>query len=126
MSNTKSWAICNRDEKRLLLNEADGAFVEFGDSGPGGQPRRFALTGISATGLSFNVTDGDGIARGATFADAVVRLGSFDVRGPLEIVHVTEEDETPPFCGARFDPASEGELRKLKEGMKEIEDARSR
>ena len=106
---------CRRRTRRFTIDSAQNIWVEFEYPSHGGQPHRLPLVDISASGISFALTDDAPLLEsGTSLPDVVIHIESSEMRGDLLILHVTPVPDHSTVCGALFYPSDDTELVKLK------------
>jgi len=106
---------CRRKTRRFPFNSGQNVWVEFEYPSQGGQAHRLPLVDISASGISFALTNELPLLEsGTSLSGAVIRVESSEMRGDLLILHVTPVPDGLTVCGALFYPSNDAELVKLK------------
>ena len=106
---------CRRKTRRFPVGSGQKVWVEFEYPSHGGQSHRLPLVDISASGISFALTNELPLLEsGTSLSDVVLHVESSEMRGDLLILHVTPVADRPMVCGALFYPSDDTELVKLK------------
>lgn len=106
---------CRRRTRRFTVNSGQNIWVEFEYPSRGGQSHRLPLVDISASGISFALTNELPLLEsGTSLPDVVIHVESAEMRGDLLILHVTPVPGGATICGALFYPSDDTELVKLK------------
>ena len=79
---------------------------------------------MSETGLSFECVSGmPGMQFGSVLADALVRVGSHEVRGCLTLSHATPSFAGATLCGGMFQPQTKADRNRFDQivcGLREL------
>jgi len=113
-----------RAQTRYSVLADDRARIEFVYPTPNGKTYSMPLANLSASGLSFGLSEGDtavALEEGVTLPDAVIRIGDCKIRGELLVMHVTTGSDSRYVCGALFYPATDTDLVKLKSAVAGME-----
>jgi hypothetical protein len=101
-----------REEARYGLPRDLGAEVEI--DGTDGAHHCLPLAEISVGGFAFLVPERlPGIAAGAMLNNAVIRVGRLEIRGNLEVLHVSRSSGSEYKCGAQYYPATDADRNEL-------------
>ena len=110
---------CRRTQRRHPI--APGAETRVDLECPPGRPWSLSVVDLSVSGISFAFEeDAPQIDNGTNLPNAVIRIGSCEMRGDLLVMHVTPSSSRT-ICGALFYPASDDDLIKLKSMIAGIE-----
>ena len=101
-----------RDESRVDLPSDLGAWIEFRDADD--RRHRLALTQLSASGCAFHMPGPIvGIKHGAMLADVTLSAAEMEIRGNVEVCHLTRGFGSDYSCGVRFFPSSDDDRNRL-------------
>ena len=108
-------AACRRKTRRFPVDSGQNVWIEFEYPSHGGQSHRLPLVDISASGISFALTNELPLLEsGTSLSDVVIHVENSEMRGDLLILHVTPVPDSSTVCGALFYPSDDTELVKLK------------
>ena len=105
-----------RRQLRHAFDDPWVACVEFEHPSPNGRHFRLAVSDLSASGLSFDVSADDDLDLeiGSTLPGVQLRVSDCVVRGELVTMHMTTRPGGGRTCGALLYPESDDDLMKLK------------
>ena len=101
-----------RAEPRVDLSSDLGAWIEFRDAND--RRQRLRLTQLSVGGFAFHMPRPiAGIQFGAMLADVRLSDAEMEIRGNVEVRHLTRGCGTDYFCGVQFFPSTDDDRNRL-------------
>ena len=101
-----------RNEPRVELSSDLGAWIELRDADD--RSHRLPLTELSVGGCAFHMPGPIvGIKHGAMLADVRLSAAEMEIRGNVEVCHLTRGFGSDYSCGARFFPSSDDDRNRL-------------